>query len=166
MGIGVEDLFGTGQHDFAEKIEDMFLGMLFRFSGVQQDLFHDLVAAAQHGVKGSHGFLENHRNATPTNMLQLFFRGFQQVDGLFFPLFGKKDLSFGISGYFGVEQPHHRQGGHGLSGARLPDNAECSALVQIHVHLMENGLPSRVLPQFEGQIRYFQQLFHRDCKCT
>src|SRR5690606_31109941 len=104
-----------------------------------------LEADGEAGIEACHRLLEDHGDILADDLAFIGRVHIEQIDAFKFHLVGGH-------GSGGGQQPHHREHGHGLARAGLPDNGQHFAAIDRHIYAV-NGLE-----QADGGIERYRQI--------
>jgi len=122
--------FGTGDADQLEQLHRPLLGFPVVHLLVLADRLGDLLAAGEDGVERGHRLLEDHRDVVAAERPHLILGELEEVAAL------EQDPAGDVAAV-ARQQPHDAERGDALATARLTDDAEGAALIDVEVDAVD-----------------------------
>jgi hypothetical protein len=131
MGIVVDARFRIGDADHTQQLDGLRLRLAARRAPVHQQRLRDLVADAEHRIERGHRLLEDQRDLGPAHGPHRAFIERQQVASL------EQKLAGGDAAGR-LDQAHQREGGHRFAAARLADQPERLASLDVKADMVDS----------------------------
>ena len=146
MRIVVDPLLGIGNADELEHLDRAGARRPARQPLMDDRRLRDLIPDGEDGVQGGHWLLENHGDLIAANGAQLGWSEREQIAALEFDQRARQDVARRLG-----NEPQNRQRRHGLATARLPDDPQRLARIQIEGNLVDRAC--RAAAVFGDEIR-------------
>ena len=114
----VEPVRGVGNADECEQFDCARLGLGGTHVQVNEQRLHQLQPDRQYRVQRRHRLLEDHRDVAAAHLAHLLVVEFQQIAAL------EHDTALDDPRRVRRQQPHDREGGHGLARAAFADDGD------------------------------------------